>query len=693
MFDIPLKTNFPIEYSLVAIAAGLLYAGVLYWRNPNSRFPRSLRYGLFFLRFVVVSVLAFLLLMPMIQSTKYYEEKPGLILAMDNSESMTLKGMDSATLQKEWKALQERLSDEFDLKTYRFSGEADTDGEPDFQGEETDIYNALSTINEQHRAEETSALVLLTDGIYNRGTDPAYAPLDPAMKLIAVGSGDPRPEMDIKISQVRSNDVVFSGNEFPVEVHVRASKAAGENAELVLQKAGSNLATERFSVDSDNFSKRFTFYPEAEGEGMQRYTVSVSPLPEEENTANNTRNVYIDVIDEQASVLFLAASPHPDLFAMKAAIESRPQYKVTTALIDSFDEAVTDYDLVVMHQLPSNQGESASVLATVYGNEIPVLFVLGGQTNYQLFNSMDAGLDIEGFEQQYNNALAGVNEDFALFRLSPDVQNLLNESPPLKAPFGDYKSSPVMDVMLYQKLSDYTTSMPLVALSGRGSQKQGIIAGTGIWRWRMRDYTLNKHHQSFDGWFYSIVKYLAINQDRDFFRVYADAEYSGREEVKLTAELYNASYERINDPEVQLELRNEDGETFEYLFDRKDDSYSLNLNYLPEGTYQYAATTEFSGEQYKKDGAFVVSTARLESLNTVADFTLLQKLASRQEGFFIRDSLMNRVADSLLADEAYSPVRHEEVRFRPLIDEIWVLIGLLMLLTAEWFLRKYHGGY
>ncbi len=693
MFDIPLKTSFPLEYSLLAIAAGLLYAGLLYWRNPNPRFTQWLRYGMFFLRFLVVTVLAFLLLMPMIRSAKVFEEKPRLVMALDNSESMTLKGMDTTALQNQWKALQERLSDDFELKNYTFSEEAESDGEIDFQGQATNIYNVLSNLSEQYRAEETAALVLITDGIYNRGTDPAYVPLDPGINLITIGSGDPRPETDVKINRIHTNDVVFSGNEFPVEVHVRATKAAGEETELTMQKAGTTIAEERISIDSDNFSRRFTFYPEAEGEGMQRYTVSLKPLPEEKNTSNNTRNVYIDVIDEQASVLFLAASPHPDLFAMKAAIESRPQYKVTTALIDSFDETVTDYDLVVMHQLPSNQGESASVLATVYDNEIPVLFVLGGQTNYQLFNSIDAGLDIEGFEQKYNNALAEINEDFALFQLSPEVKNLLTESPPLKVPFGDYKSSPVMDVMLFQRLNDYTSSMPLVALSGRGSQKQGIIAGTGIWRWRMRDFTLNNHHHIFDKWFYSLVKYLAISQDRDFFRVYADAEYSGREEVTLTAELYNASYERINDPEVELELKNEEGETFEYLFDKEDDSYSLNLDYLPEGSYQYSATTEFSGEQYRKKGAFAVTTARLESLNTLADFRLLQKLATQQDGFFIRDSLMSSVADSLLADEAYSPVRHEEVRFRPLIDEVWVLIGLLLLLTAEWFLRKYHGGY
>ncbi|MFW5974900.1 MAG: hypothetical protein ACOCQ6_01705, partial [Bacteroidota bacterium] len=607
--------------------------------------------------------------------------------------SMALKGMDTATLQMQWRDLQDRLNDEFDLNSYTFSDKVDSDRQIDFQGQASDIYNVLSTINENHRAEETAATVLVTDGIYNRGTDPAYAPLDPAMKLIAVGSGDPSPERDVKINRVHTNDVVFSGNEFPVEVHVRAMKAAGKNTELTLQKAGSTLAKEKISIDSDNYSRRFTFYPEAEDEGMQRYTVSVKPLPEEQNDVNNKRDVFIDVIDEQADILLLAASPHPDIFAMKAAIESRPQYEVTTALIDNFEEDVTDFDLVVMHQLPSDQRQSASVLANVYENEIPVLYVLGEQTNYQVFNSMDAGLDIEGFDQEYNDALPGIHEDFTLFRLSPDVKMLLQESPPLKVPFGDYEISPVMDVMLYQKLNDYTSSMPLVAISGRGAQKQGVIAGTGIWRWRMRDFTLNKHHRNFDEWFYSLVKYMAISQDRDFFRVYAEAEYSGREEVTLTAELYNASYERINDPEVELELRNENGETFEYLFDRTDDSYRINLDYLPEGSYQYSAYTEFSDEQYRKEGSFAVTTTRLESLKTVADFRLLHKLANRQEGFFIRDSLMNSVADSLLDDEAHKPVRHEEVRFRPLIDEVWVLIGLLMLLTAEWFLRKFHGGY
>jgi hypothetical protein len=691
--DIALKTDISLWFGFLALLAGLLYASVLYLGTRKKLFGSGLTALLFLFRFIVVTVIALLLLSPLLKSTTYYQEKPLLVMAMDNSSSMAMKDTDTARISSQWSALQEQLSNKFRIASYSFGEELSAQEALTFDKRTTNIYAALSGINQIHNDQETAALIMVSDGIYNQGIDPAYAPVDPDLRMITVGTGSDVPEKDIRINRVRYNDVVFSGNEFPMEIHVRATKAAGEQTSLVLKRNGKQLATEQISIDNDNFSERYMFYQQAEGEGMQGYTLEVNTLSGERNTENNVRNIYIDIIDEQAKVLMLAHSPHPDLFAMKAAVENKPQYKVTTSLLSAFEGQLQDYDLVVMHQLPSGERKSADLLANIFKQEIPVLFVVGGQTDLRMFNSIDAGMDIEPSAQQFNNALPAINESFSLFTLSPRVQNWLNQCPPLRVPFGDYNTVPTMNTLLYQKIDDYTSSMPLITLSGNYTQKTGVIAGTGLWKWRLRDYVLNKNHLSYDEWFYAMVRYMSISQDRDFFRVFAESKYSGHQEVTMSAELYNASYERVNEPEAALVLINGKGESFNYLFDKEDDSYMLNMGYLPEGSYRYEASVNFSGEEYRKEGAFAVTATKREAQNTVANFDLLKKLAAKQNGFFVRDSLMSSVSDSLMQEDRYQPVQYEETRYRSILDMYWVLALIFLLLAAEWFLRKYYGGY
>jgi hypothetical protein len=43
--------------------------------------------------------------------------------------------------------------------------------------------------------------------------------------------------------------------------------------------------------------------------------------PEEFTAQNNSRDAYIEVIDGKEKILLLAAAPHPDIKAIKSALE------------------------------------------------------------------------------------------------------------------------------------------------------------------------------------------------------------------------------------------------------------------------------------------------------------------------------------------------------------------------------------
>lgn len=693
MLEIPIKTSLPLWYAVFPLLAGLVYAATLYLFNRKNKFGNKLTAVLFVLRAMVVALIAFLLLNPLARSVATYQEKPVAVMALDNSASMQSTLQDSAAFLENWEALKEKLSDKYEVSAVGF---ADGFEEPDtlkMKRPVTNINKFLKEVNDRYPGDRTAAVVLASDGIHNQGISPEYAAFNPNTRLITVGVGSEQEKTDLFIQQIRNNEVVYAGNEFPVEVLARAKEASGKQSEISIKKNGKTLVSDTINIAKNNFSKTLEFYLVAEEEGLQEYVVSLKPLDGEENIENNSQSIFMEVVDEQSEILILAHSPHPDVFAMKSAIESKPRYAVSTALLKDFDGNLNDYDLIILHQLPSENRPSSDLMAQAFSEELPLLFVLGGQTAMNFFSSMDAGVDVDGFKGQFNYALPALNEDFALFKLSASTKNWLNECPPLAVPFGDYSLAMDMKTMLYQQLDNFTTSMPLVALSDNFSQKTGVIAGTGLWKWRMRSYVLNKDHRAFDEWFYSIARYLAISQDKDFFRIFAQNKYAGGSSIVIRAELYNASYELNNSPEVRITVSNAQGEEFEYLFDRVDDKYELDLGNLSEGVYQYTAATELAGNEYKKSGAFVVSGQSLEMRRTVSDFDLLRKLSSKNNGFFTGQSSVNSVADSLLTVETAKPVLYTDTSFSSLLNKYWLLAAILFLLSLEWFLRKYNGGY
>ncbi|MBI3481663.1 MAG: hypothetical protein HY015_01565, partial [Bacteroidetes bacterium] len=129
---------------------------------------------------------------------------------------------------------------------------------------------------------------------------------------------------------------------------------------------------------------------------------------------------------------------------------------------------------------------------------------------------------------------------------------------------------------------------------------------------------------------------------------------------------------------------------FSYTLSPGGERYSIGG--LKEGTYFYSATTEINSKRENASGQFSVVAQNIESQNLVADFGLLRKLASATGGNFYRSNEMNQLISDYKKIEAKSLI-HSEESFNPLVQAKWFFFLLLALISAEWFLRKYLGGY
>src|SRR3546814_14322046 len=88
----------------------------------------------------------------------------------------------------------------------------------------------------------------------------------------------------------------------------------------------------------------------------------------------------------------------------------------------------------------------------------------------------------------------------------------------------------------------------------------------------MHDFRLNGNHDAVDVLITQTVQYLATREDTRRFRLNMPKSiFSENEEVTFTAELYNESYEAVTSPDVRLEIKNEKGQTFPYIFSKGND--------------------------------------------------------------------------------------------------------------------------
>src|SRR6185436_6482100 len=192
--------------------------------------------------------------------------------------------------------------------------------------------------------------------------------------------------------------------------------------------------------------------------------------------------------------------------------------------------------------------------------KIPSLFVWGSSTDFRAFNSLNLGYSLESYRNNNTDVSAAFAPEFSLFNLEDDVSGMFRTFPPLAVPFGDYGFSPGVTSILYQQVGQVKTKKPLVSFNKVDENKIGLIAGEGIWRWRLSAYQEFETHDLFNEFFVKTVQYLASKEDKSLFRVNGKNDFFENENIVFEAELYNQSYEPVTNREIGMRIKNDNGE-------------------------------------------------------------------------------------------------------------------------------------
>lgn len=697
-----LQFDYPTWYIGFCVLAGLVYAVALYFRDKAfkdvTKAQRRLLIPMSIFRLIAVSTIAFLLLAPLLKTRFIETVKPYIIFAQDNSESVAnaFGAGDSAKYVGQIGEMINKLSEQYNVQTYSFGEKVEEGITNTFDDKITNISESLDALYNKYDNQNVGAIILATDGIYNQGSNPIYKSSNLEVPVYAIALGDTTPQRDLLIDKVLHNRIAYLGDKFTIRADVSAKNCKGEKTVLNVYKGkgtSNKVYSKPITINNTNFVYSEDIILDADKPGIQQYSIRVTKLNGEVTTLNNQQNIFVDVLDSRQKILILAASPHPDIAALKKSIENNKNYEATVGYAASFNRSIKDYNLAILHGLPATSNSMETLIGQLKKEGIAIWYIVTEQTAISTVNRMQDIVQVKGNNTKTDEAKANVQSTFNLFTFEPTLAQKLEKLPPLVVPFGGASAAPTAQTLMTQQIGTVSTDFPLLTLQQSAGGKTAVMSGEGLWRWRLYDYKEDGAHETVNELISKVVQYLAVKTDKRKFRAnVSKTMFNENESITFDAELYNDSYELINTPDVSLNVYNTDGKEFPFVFSKSGNAYALNAGFFPVGNYSFKATTNYNGKTYTSSGSFSVAPIELENLQTTANHQLINSLTQKYGGaVFAPDS----VATLLATIEANKPpdIQYETFKTQSIINLKWLFYLILSLLTLEWFIRKYLGGY
>lgn len=634
-----------------------------------------------FLRFISVFSLLLLLINPVISRKTIETNKVPLAIVADNSRSISeLKANDVEKELFEKLTSNSALKEKFEIQTYTFDEEFFAGKPLDFKGNQSNVDNVATNLKQLNK-NTFYPVVLLTDGNQTIGNDYVYSFQETA-SVFPVVLGDTTTTFDLKINQLNANKYAFLKNKFPVEVFLQYNGSKAISANFSIEKNGKKISSQAINFDKKNKVQSVQILLEADRVGLQKYKAVISSSTKEKNTYNNVKNFAVEVIDQRKEIAIISDISHPDLGAIKRAIESNAQRKVTLLKTNSISD-LKKYNLLVLYQ------PTASFRKVFEANKnlrINTFTITGMSTDFNLLNQMQSDLNFKLTNKKEDFTSSFVT-GFNLFAQN-DIQ--FEQFPPLENPFGKITEKGSLNTLLTAKVNGIDVGNPILTFSENGNSRSAYLLGENSWKWRMESHVINQSYEKYNQFIDKIIQYLSTNSAKKSLLVEHESFYNSGETIEIFAQYFNKSYELEENANLSINLTNKNTKsTKNYNFSKANNGYQAIFDGLEPGNYAFQVKEATSNASY--NGTFEVLDFDVEKQFVNPDVSKLQQLANQNKGEVIHPNQIDKLIQKLLEKDTYLPVEKSLVKNSPLIDWIFLLIILAVSLATEWFVRKFNG--
>ena len=672
------------ETLIYIILAGIIALGLALFQYFTKNKSMSKLNMLFsFLRFLSVFAVLLLIINPSFDQIKIVIEKPNLIVAIDNSSSVSHLKQDRSVLEfVENIKNNNDLKNKFNINYYTFGESLNASDSITFSDKQTNISKAFTQLNHVYK-QTTSPTLLVTDGNQTYGNDYQFSSNSYKQPVYSIILGDTITYTDLKIQKLNINKYAYLKNKFPIEAILVYNGNSAISSKFIVKNGNTTIYTKALTFSENNNSEVINFTLPANRVGVNNYKAILVPLESEKNTINNTNNFAVEVINQKTKIAIVSDFSHPDLGVLKKSIESNEQRSVFILNSKNIINQINDFQLVILYQPNSKFNTVFSQLELQNKNKF---VIVGTKTSLSFLNKVSENYS-HAITNQTENYLAELNSNY-----SPFVIDDLNfESfPPLLSNYGEVKFNIPFQSILNKTVSGVSTNQTLLATFETNGRREAVLFGENLWQWRGQSYLNEKSFNAFDDFIGKLIQYLASKKQKSRLNLDYESFYNGSGNIIFKAEFFDKNYVFDTRETLNVTITNKtskDRKTFPLIL--KNNNYQVDLSSLPPSEYSF--TVRASKENISKSGSFQILEYNVEQQFLNANVTKLQQLATNSLGssYFI-DNTRGLVND-LLNDNRYVPIQKSSKNIIPLIDWKYLLAIIALSLSLEWFIRKYNG--
>ena len=665
---------------LAVLVALVLVLFQYYYKNKRKG---NLQVILSFLRFLALFGTLLLFINPKFAKNEYSLEKANLVLLTDNSTSILPEDRSEVIANLTlFKNNASSLSEKFNIVNYNFGADlTDFDSLP-LTEKSTNISKALSSLNEIYTGSNT-AIILFTDGNQTIGEDYEFYGKRQKFPIYPIVLGDTTKYDDILIRQVNTNKYAFLKNKFPLEVFISYDGRKKISSELQVLIDGKLAYKEKVSLSSKSNTKIVSTQLEASTVGIKNIKVIIAPLPNEKNKVNNEKLLALEVLDEKTNVAIISSILHPDIGALKKAIESNEQRLVLLYKPNIDLNKLEEVDVYILYQPDASFDRIYKQIQLRKANSFTIL---GTYTDFNFINNIQKNYII-GTGYPIQEVSATLNNTFSKF----DISNFSFEGfPPLLTNAGSVDVLGNSEPLLKMRIKGVEINQPLLTIAEEDVSKYAVLNGENLWKWRLQSYKNDKTFNNFDAFLGKLILYLSTSKGKNRFVLDYSPIYNNSSETKIRATYFDEAFSFDSNASIKVKVTDKTtNKSIEVPMLLKEGYYEADLSNLSSGEYTFIATV--AKENMSRSGSFSILDFDAEKQFSSSDYGKMQRLANNTKGKLFFLGQVESLIKDLEVDPNYVPAQKSKQIVVPLIDFKFLLGIIIAALSLEWFIRKYNG--
>jgi len=734
------ESSLQLQPTLLTVVLSVVALGSVCWLGWLSLRRSGFRWSVLaleLLRLAIVGFVLFLLNQPETVRTYLPDEKPTLVVLVDQSKSMetqdipseasgSIPPMKRATAaepllsEDTWKQFAEKMQ----VVISPFDGRSSDGGNESHVG--TDLHRAITEAHDGHPS--LRAIVLASDGDWNAG----QPPVDAAIRMradqipifaIPLGSLSALPDLELVSFDVPSFGI--AGKSVRIPFTIGSSLPRDFLAEVELRVSDGTVIRHPVEVKAmGRSSDALVWKPEKNGD----YTLELHlpEYPDEVVKENNSRQAPIAVREERLKVLVIDSLPRWEYRFLRNALSRDPGVELHCLLfhpglgktgggskdyLPAFPESLEElakYDVVFLGDVGVQEGqltgEQCELLLGMVQQQASGLVLIPGIKGYHL-SLVDSPLEPLlpvvfdasqprgwGARAPSHMVLTEQGRSSLLTKLADtadDNMQLWEGLPGFQWHAAIVRSKAGTDVLaVHQESSNQYGRIPLLVTKSYGAGKVLLMGTDGAWRWRRGVEDL--YHYRFWG---QVVRWMAYQRNMakgELMRLYYSPEQPQiGQTVAFNANVVGASGEPLSQADVVVRVAAPSGRTQHVQLSSDGNQWgAFSGNFIPQEAGSHELHLHCRDNSADLRASLFVQGRTREQIGRPMRLDVMEELARVTRGEIIRSDQLSSLGQAI--DSISEPTKI--VQRVALWSHPWIAAILMGALTAFWVGRKAIGS-